>query len=222
MSATTVRDQPISEEMIDATLADSFPASDPPSWTLGRDRYQEKGAGAAMIQPPEINNKEESIMKLNIGLSDEQRDGVVKVLNTLLSDEYVLYTKTRNYHWNVLGPQFNDLHKFFEEQYTELTEVVDDTAERARSLGGWALGTLTEFTQHARLTEHPGQYPGAREMIANLLADHETIILQLRTDLETCAEKYKDMGTSDFVTGLMEKHEKMAWMLRAFLAGESV
>jgi starvation-inducible DNA-binding protein len=160
-------------------------------------------------------------MKTNIDLSDEQRDSVVKILNTLLSDEYVLYTKTRNYHWNVLGPQFNDLHKFFEEQYTELTEVVDDVAERARSLGGWALGTLSEFSQHARLNEHPDQYPNARQMIANLLADHETIVRQLRSDLET-AEKHHDMGTNDFLTGLMEKHEKMAWMLRAFLQAESV
>jgi starvation-inducible DNA-binding protein len=207
--------------MIDATLADSFPASDPPSWTLGRDRYQAKGPSVATIETAKTNNQEGSLMNPNIGLSEEQRASVVKILNALLSDEYVLYTKTRNYHWNVLGPQFNDLHKFFEGQYTELTEVVDDVAERARSLGGWALGTLKEFSQHARLSEHPDQYPNARQMIANLLADHETMVRQLRVDLET-AEKHHDMGTNDFLTGLMEKHEKMAWMLRAFLQAESV
>jgi starvation-inducible DNA-binding protein len=211
MGTISGQNQPLSEEMIDATLADSFPASDPPSWTLGRDRYQEEPANAIM-----------KTSKTNIDLSDEQREGVVKILNLLLSDEYLLYTKTRNYHWNVVGPQFHDLHKFFEEQYTELNEVVDDVAERARSLDGSALGTLTEFTQRTRLKEHPGQYPGAREMIANLLADHEATIRQLRVDLETCAERYRDLGTNDFLTGLMEKHEKMAWMLRAFLAGESV
>jgi starvation-inducible DNA-binding protein len=220
MDATTARNQPLSEEMIDATLADSFPASDPPSWTLGRESYQGKEPATA-IETTKTNRKEASIMNPNIDLSEEQRNSVVKILNALLSDEYVLYTKTRNYHWNVTGPQFNDLHKFFEEQYTELNVVADDVAERARSLGGWALGTLNEFSQHARVNEYPGQYPQAREMIANLLADHETIVRQLRTDLET-AEKQHDMGTNDFLTGLMEKHEKMAWMLRAFSAGESV
>jgi starvation-inducible DNA-binding protein len=207
------------EPMIDATLADSFPASDPPSWTLGRERPK---WSSLTEEPQKIKTQGGSNMNPNIGLSNEQREGVVKILNTLLSDEYLLYTKTRNYHWNVTGPQFNDLHKFFEEQYTELNKIVDDVAERARSVGGWAFGALTEFTQHTRLTEHPGQYPKAREMIANLLADHETIIRQLRTDLETCADTYHDIGTNDFLTGLMEKHEKMAWMLRAFLAGESV
>ena len=159
-------------------------------------------------------------MKLKIGLSDDKREGVVKILNIVLSDEYVLYTKTRNYHWNILGPQFNDLHKSFEAQYEELDEIIDDVAERARSLGGRAIATLAEFLEHKRLKEHPNQYPGARDMILNLLADHENIIRNLRIDLEVCAEKYHDIGTNDFLTGLMEKHEKMAWMLRAFLEGK--
>lgn len=159
-------------------------------------------------------------MSLNIGLADEQREGVVALLNTLLADEYLLYTKTRNYHWNVVGPQFNDLHKFFEAQYNDLSEIVDDVAERARSLGGNALGTMAEFVKHSRLKEQAGHYPEARGMIVNLLADHETIIQRLRVDLEICIEGYHDAGTNDFLTGLMEKHEKMAWMLRAFLEGK--
>ena len=129
---------------------------------------------------------------------------------------------TRNYHWNVVGPQFNDLHTFFEAQYNALNTVVDDVAERARALDGNAIETLAEFVEHARLTEHPGQYPPAREMLANLLADHETVIRQLRVDLETSANTYQDAGTNDFLTGLMEQPEKMAWMLRAFLAGAAV
>ena len=156
-------------------------------------------------------------MELNIGLSKEQREGVQKILAALLADEYVLYTKTRNYHWNVTGPQFNDLHKFFEAQYEALDDIVDEVAERSRSLGGQSLGTLTEFLKHARLQEEPGKYPAANQMIANLLSSHEAVIRSLRGDQETCAEKYGDMGTNDFLIGLMERHEKMAWMLRAFL-----
>jgi len=161
-------------------------------------------------------------MKPNIGLADKDREGALKILNTVLADEYVLNTKTKNYHWNIVGPQFHDLHKFLDAQYEELADIVDDVAERARSLGGPALGTLGEFLKQTRLKEQPGQYPGAREMIANLLADHEALIRTLRVDLEACAERYHDIGTNDFLTGLMEKHEKMAWMLRACLEGKSV
>jgi starvation-inducible DNA-binding protein len=160
-------------------------------------------------------------MKPNIGLADKEREGAVKILNTVLADEYVLYTKTKNYHWNVVGPQFHDLHKFLDEQYEELAEIVDDVAERARSLGGPARGTLADFLKQTRLKEQPGQYPGAREMLATLLADHEALIRTLRVDLVACDEKYHDIGTNDFLTGLMEKHEKMTWMLRACLEGKS-
>ena len=137
-------------------------------------------------------------------------------MNNLPADEYVLYTKTRNYHWNVVGPQFNDLHKFFQEQYEALDEMVDEVAERARSVGGKAYGTLAEFSQHSRLKEQPGKQPAAATMVANLQADHEAMVRTLRADLETVMEKHNDAGTNDFLTGLMEKHEKMAWMLRSF------
>ena len=157
-------------------------------------------------------------MKPTIGLADDRRDGVVRILSALLGDEYVLYTKTRNYHWNVVGPQFNDLHKFFESQYEALNDIVDEVAERATTVGGKALGTLIEFTKTTRLRERPGEYPDARGMISDLLADHESVVRQLRADVVTVTDKHGDAGTNDFLTGLMEKHEKMAWMLRAFLA----
>jgi starvation-inducible DNA-binding protein len=157
---------------------------------------------------------------VNIGLGPRQRQALVEILSRLLADEYMLYTKTRNYHWNVVGPQFNDLHKFFEAQYEALDAVIDDVAERARALGGQAVGTLAEFQSLARLKEHPGRYPAAREMLQDLLSDHEAVIQTLRRDLETAAEQHGDAGTSDFLTGLMERHEKMAWMLRAFREGK--
>jgi starvation-inducible DNA-binding protein len=156
--------------------------------------------------------------QVNIGLSDKQRNGVVDILNAALANEFVLYAKTRNYHWNVTGPQFNDLHKFFEAQYEEIEGFIDDTAERARSLGGTALGSMQGFLKHTRLKESTGAPPAAMDMVADLLGDHEAIIRQLREDIGAVSDKYGDEGTADFLTGTMEDHEKMAWMLRAFLS----
>src|SRR5436190_1078966 len=119
-------------------------------------------------------------MKPNIGIADEPRQAVIGILNTLLADEYLLYTKTRNYHWNVVGPQFNDLHKFFESQYEELDDIVDEVAERARTLGGNAHGTLAEFVRRARLKEQPGKWPDAKGMLSQLLEDHEKMAWMLR------------------------------------------
>ena len=156
-------------------------------------------------------------MKINTGILETNAHHVGVILNTLLSDEYLLYTKTLNYHWNVKGIQFNDLHIFFEKQYEDLFEIIDATAERARSVGVRSLGTMNEFINSSRLQEHDGVIPSAQDMIKNLLTDHETIIRAVRIDLESCIEKYHDAGTNNFLTDLMEKHEKMAWMLRSFL-----
>jgi starvation-inducible DNA-binding protein len=153
---------------------------------------------------------------INIGIADDHRRSVADILTRLLADEYVLYTKARNYHWNVVGPRFNDLHKFFETLYDALNGIVDDVAERTRTLGYPAVATLAEFAKLARLKEQPGEYPDADGMLSALLADYETLIRQLRGDVDACAEHH-DLGTSDFLTGLMEQHEKTAWMLRSFL-----
>jgi starvation-inducible DNA-binding protein len=214
MGAVSRRDQQLSEEMIDATLADSFPASDPPSWTLGREREP----GALITESRRIDNKKRFNLSKNIDSVEEQHAGIVKILDTLLSDEYHLFTKTQSYHWNVTGPQLRDLHKLFEEQYIELSEIVHQIAKRRRSLDGWPFGTMNEFSHHADLKKSPDHYPEPCEMIANLVKDHEAVISQLRGDLETCADEYRDTDINDILTGLMEQHEKMAWMLRAFLS----
>ncbi len=164
-----------------------------------------------------LGGRMEEETRVNIGLSGSDRDGVVGILNTLLSDEYLMYTKVRNYHWNVVSSDFSELHKFFEQGYEALNDIVDDVAERVRSMGGFSLGTLEEFLKHTRLVERPGQYPAAEEMLSNLLTDQEAVIRHLRKDLETAQEVYHDAGTNNFLIDLMERHEKMAWMLRSYL-----
>lgn len=155
-------------------------------------------------------------MKPNIGISDSNLKEVATLLNNLIADEYLLYTKTRNAHWNIQGQNFIELHKFFEGQYEALDEIIDDVAERIRSLGHFSLGSLKDFLSVARLTEQNHDFSNQKKIIQSLLEDHETIIRNLRKDIVSTAGKFKDLGTSDFVTGLMEKHEKMAWMLRAY------
>jgi starvation-inducible DNA-binding protein len=155
-------------------------------------------------------------MKPNIGIPENHLLETSTLLNTLLADEFTLYAKTRNYHWNVTGHNFAELHKFFESQYEQLDEIVDEVAERVRMLGHYSLGSLNAFSKAARLTEGQDESTSAK-MIQNLLDDHETIIRILRNDINAVTDNFKDAGTADFLTGVMESHEKMAWMLRSHL-----
>jgi starvation-inducible DNA-binding protein len=159
-------------------------------------------------------------LKPDLGLSENQVSGITRILKMLLADEFVFYTKLRNFHWNVTGPNFRSLHLILEEQYNDIAEVVDEIAECIRQYGEMAPGTLEEFKALTRHTEQPGLYPNARTMVASAVADHELLIRNLRQDIETIDEEYEDVAVEDFLTGLMEQHQKMAWMLRAHLEGE--
>ena len=154
--------------------------------------------------------------KVDIGITRDNLKKIGEMLNDDLADEYVLLTRTKKYHWNVVDPRFNDLHKFFDEQYEQLSETVDDIAERVRAMGGKTKATLNEFMSSSQIREDPGSYPDADSMLKNLLIDHESIIKTLRKHIEEC-QQLKDEGTANFLTDKMEEHEKMAWMLRSFL-----
>jgi starvation-inducible DNA-binding protein len=159
---------------------------------------------------------------LNIGLTDTQRQGAINLLNRDLADTYLLLVKTKKYHWDVVGPQFMTLHKLWQQHYEALTINVDVIAERIRTLGGYPVGTMEGFLKICSLKEHAGKVPTATGMVSNLLNDHEQIVRNLRDHIDQCTEKLKDSGTADFLTGLMEQHEQIAWMLRSFIEGEAL
>ena len=156
-------------------------------------------------------------MKTTIGISEENRQKSADLLNTLLADENVLYTKTRNFHWNITGNNFYGLHILLEKHYGELDVIVDDTAERIRQLGHFAVGTMTDYLKLTHLLEVNHADLTSENMLTELVNDHETIIRILRQDILK-EEAAQDSGTADFATALLEKHEKMAWMLRSHLA----
>lgn len=155
-------------------------------------------------------------MQVNIGISQKNRAAVAASLNQLLADEHILYNKTRNYHWSVEGPSFMEFHKLYEAQYKILAESIDQIAERIRTIGHFAEGRLKEIIKLATLDEPEAPTDQAKQ-IENLETDHETMIIKLRKLIKDFDEKYKDIGSSDFVTGLLKEHEKMAWMLRSYL-----
>ena len=159
---------------------------------------------------------------INIGLTEHQRQGVIELLNRDLADAYLLLVKTKKFHWDVVGPQFLTLHKLWEQHYNALTINIDACAERIRALGGYPIGTMKGFLELTSLEEHPGDVPMASEMVSSLIDDHEQVIRNMRSHVDDCSEKFSDQGTADFLTGLMEQHEEIAWMLRSFMEGDAV
>lgn len=153
-------------------------------------------------------------MDTRIGVKPQYLRETALLLSKVLADEFILYTKTRNAHWNIEGDNFYQLHKFFEEQYKQLDTIIDDIAERTRALGHYAFAAIKQFLDLTHFTETKDRNT-SNDFIKELLADHEVIIIHLRENIIYIDNEFHDAGTSDFITGLLKNHEKMAWMLRA-------
>jgi starvation-inducible DNA-binding protein len=156
-------------------------------------------------------------MKADIGIPEESSRITAEKLNKLLADEFVLYTKTRNYHWNVEGSNFMEMHKFYESLYTELEEVIDIIAERIRAIGHYSQGRLKDFLQFTNLLEQD-YTSDQKQQLQNLLEDHETIARYLRREIDEFDDEYKDIGNADMLTSLLKNHEKWAWFIRSYLS----
>ncbi|MDR7128116.1 starvation-inducible DNA-binding protein [Algoriphagus sp. 4150] len=154
---------------------------------------------------------------MKIGISENNAKKVAMELSKLLADEFVLYTKTKQAHWNVEGPDFYGKHKLFDELAIQLASIIDLVAERIRILNFAAPATLKSFLELTHLTEDNSDTKNSKYFIEELLSDHEVIILQLRGNIESFGNESEDLGTSDFITSLMQEHEKIAWLLRAHL-----
>ncbi|KAA0873965.1 Dps family protein [Nitrincola tapanii] len=150
--------------------------------------------------------------KMDIGISKSDREKIAEGLKHLLADTYTLYLQTHNFHWNVTGPQFRELHLMFEEHYNELALAVDDIAERIRTLDVAAPGTYKEFARLSKIEEVEG-VPSAKEMVDLLTHGHETVVKTCR-DVMKIAQGADDESTTALVSDRMRVHEKTAWMLR--------
>jgi len=155
-------------------------------------------------------------MKIDIGISDEGRVNVAEQLKTLLADTYTLYMQTHNFHWNVTGPMFQQLHVLFEQQYNELALAVDEIAERIRTLDVAAPGTYKAFAELSSIEEVDG-VPSAERMIELLLMGNEQVVKTCRRAMIS-AQEADDESSLALISDRMRVHEKTAWMLRASLS----
>jgi starvation-inducible DNA-binding protein len=147
----------------------------------------------------------------------ETRSVAFKLLE-ILSSQNVLYAKLRNYHWNVRGPLFGELHKFFEKLYEEIAGDIDRVAERIRALDEFTPATLTEFLENSSIKDEvPGRYPTAKEMVSNLVDDYETLINQIKAAIVDIQAKYADEVTANMLIELAERYEKDRWMLKSYI-----
>lgn len=148
-------------------------------------------------------------------LSSDTIDTITEQLGHFLSDTFLLYVKTLNFHWNMVGREFFMYHKLLEEQYKELQEAIDELAERIRMLGRKAPGSMKRFLEQTQLKE-PKEELNADQMVKELVHDHESLIESCHK-LINFTEEASDQGTADLLIKRIRSHSKEAWLLRSHI-----
>jgi starvation-inducible DNA-binding protein len=150
----------------------------------------------------------------SLGFDSEESESVVNNLNLLLANLHVHYQKLRNYHWNVTGGNFFDIHETTEAEYTEVVGEIDEIAERIRVFGATPYSLMTEYLEVSEIKE-TGTDLSSKEIVQEILRDYEILFSFMVDTIET-ARDIGDISTDDLITGFMRRREKMHWMLSAF------
>jgi starvation-inducible DNA-binding protein len=151
-------------------------------------------------------------------LTPRAASAVGESLRALLADVFVLYFKTKNFHWHVRGPHFRDYHLLFDEQAGEVYSMVDEVAERARKIGETTLRSIGDVARHQRLADNDSKDVAPSDMLAELAADNRRFAASLREMHEVC-ERHHDIATASLIENWVDQAERRAWFLSQAAAG---
>jgi len=156
----------------------------------------------------------EGYSDINIDLEEKETKPVIEFLNKLLSNHFILMVKAFNFHWNMVGKDFAQAHKFFQDIYEGAFEKIDSIAERVRFLGGRPISTVKGYLDEADLKDCEDDITDIEEMYELILKDIEDTIVSIRKFLK---EEDVDNGTTNFLEGLLDETEKVAWLTRSHI-----
>jgi starvation-inducible DNA-binding protein len=137
---------------------------------------------------------------------------VKDALNALLADTFVLYFKTKNFHWHMSGPHFRDYHLLLDEQADQIFATTDDIAERVRKTGNTTLRSIGDITRHQTLKDNDKEFVAPHDMLRELRDDNLKLVQHFR-EAKSFADYAKDNATSAMIDTWTDEAERRAWFL---------
>jgi starvation-inducible DNA-binding protein len=159
-------------------------------------------------------HEESKAAKINVsdGFAPEQVKNISSVLNALLADVFVLYLKTKNFHWHMSGPHFRDYHLLLDQQGEQIFAMTDDIAERVRKVGGTTVRSIGHIAKLQRITDNDQEFVPARDMLLELHADNKAFVESLRAAHEMTS-KANEYATTSMIEVWIDEAERRAWFL---------
>jgi starvation-inducible DNA-binding protein len=165
-----------------------------------------------MSKESKAGHKAPARLETQTDLPDNAVPEITEALNGLVADAYVLYLKTKNFHWHVSGPHFRDYHLMFDEQAEQIFKTTDDLAERVRKLGASTVHSFAEMLKRTTLTENERDYVSPADMLRELMNDNKSVIRNMRKAHEI-ADKHEDVATASIIEVFIDEAERRNWFL---------
>jgi starvation-inducible DNA-binding protein len=176
-----------------------------------RDKFQ-RSIEDNMAKPSKSKNKAPARLETQTDLSGNAVPELAEAINGLVADSYLLYLKTKNFHWHVSGPHFRDYHLLFDEQADQIFASTDALAERVRKLGAETVHSFAQMLELASLKENNEKYVAPKDMLRELMQDNKTVIMNMREAHDVC-DKHGDVATASIIENFIDEAERRNWFL---------
>jgi starvation-inducible DNA-binding protein len=160
----------------------------------------------------ELESQAKTALQTPTDLGQEGVGEIANELRQLLADVFVLYVKTKNFHWHMSGRHFRDYHLLLDEQAQQIFAMTDDIAERARKIGGTTVHSISDISRHQRLHDNNEDFVAPEDMLSELSADNQRLTRSLRATHETC-ERHNDVATASLIETWLDETERRTWFL---------
>lgn len=169
-----------------------------------------------MAKAAAVQAKEKANLKVPTDLANDAVIEISASLRQLLADVFVLYVKTKNFHWHISGRHFRDYHLLLDEHAEQIFDMIDEIAERARKIGGTTLRSISDISKHQRLEDNNKESVSPEEMLSELRADNLELTRLLRQTHELC-DRHSDVATTSLIETWIDQTERRTWFLSEIL-----
>ena len=160
----------------------------------------------------DAKNRRKAALETPSGFDSNARKDIAGALTALLADTFALYVKTKNFHWHMSGPHFRDYHLLLDEQGTQIYDMTDPIAERARKVGGTTIRSIGHIARLSRIADNDADFVTAGDMLAELRDDNERLAAAMRETHGVCDE-HNDVATASLLENWIDETERRIWFL---------
>jgi starvation-inducible DNA-binding protein len=168
--------------------------------------------GDRPMSTKDAKSRRKAALETPSGFSSNASGDIAGTLTVLLADTFALYVKTKNFHWHMSGPHFRDYHLLLDEQATQIYDMSDPIAERARKVGGTTIRSIGHIARLSRIADNDADFVTAADMLAELRQDNQILVAAMRETHGVC-EEHNDVATASLLENWIDETERRVWFL---------